>query len=735
MIRPEDKYPNGVDAATADYNYGEPRNITVPGDGTGYPWDKDGIKDIVGFDNALLNEVGATPTGNPETAQNSQKLNALIDMESSREKQNTGLNVFPASSKRSASTSAPNNVIDVDNCNALRDAVNNKIYLTYDSATGVRNSVSGTITTIDFVAGVATIGGKSIVLELYVSASNETVGDYTDLTFDTMSDAIASNFIKEGYSIELKERAAGEQGGAMWDVVLTSSVTPDDYSIVQSTAIPTLSLVIRTKASMIANSLGVRVDNDGTVGTGTDSAAAATAALAYAEANNIELIFTGNVRLSSQVVIAYNGARVKCLPNFRFVPDEALLEPVKIGSPSEPTRMIIDAIRVVRGSTNTLTENVGIVFEEFNQSTISNLESRFSKYNYSFSPANDGCQQNTFINPQCVDGEINMRMLPSGSGFVNQNTFIGGRWFDGGTTVTHLYIDKQAGGLNSPNSNVFVNPSLEGSVGQAVWVNDGTMNVIMHPRTEGTMSVADVLFTASAQYNRVESDRIDLSVLDLSVNQNNVWNTRAGDKEETGNNNILSLHRKHTGIHTVIPTDTGVSISGITLANPCVITATAHGFSNNDPIILRNIGGMTELNDKAFIVQNVTANTFEIKDPITNYVIDSLQFTTYTSGGYATKGVPAFLLDDAGTSSGYSHVMDLYHGRDSADAISIRGVRRSDGLERWRIGCTGNAEFRLMNVDGMATYVDDAAAGAGGLSSGDFYKYNDGSRIIVCVKS
>ncbi len=35
------------------------------------------------------------------------------------------------------------------------------------------------------------------------------------------------------------------------------------------------------------------------------------------------------------------------------------------------------------------------------------------------------------------------------------------------------------------------------------------------------------------------------------------------------------------------------TITGITKANPAVVTAPAHGFSNGDRVILQSVGGMT----------------------------------------------------------------------------------------------------------------------------------------------
>ena len=73
-------------------------------------------------------------------------------------------------------------------------------------------------------------------------------------------------------------------------------------------------------------------------------------------------------------------------------------------------------------------------------------------------------------------------------------------------------------------------------------------------------------------------------------------------------------------------------ISGATQADPCVITATGHGFSNGDKVSIRGVVGMVELNtETAYTVANKATNTFELAG------VDSSGFTAYGSAGLATK--------------------------------------------------------------------------------------------------
>lgn len=75
---------------------------------------------------------------------------------------------------------------------------------------------------------------------------------------------------------------------------------------------------------------------------------------------------------------------------------------------------------------------------------------------------------------------------------------------------------------------------------------------------------------------------------------------------------------------------TGLTITNITVANPGVVTVSDLGdLQNGDTVLVRNVSGMTEINDTEHTVANLSvgASTFEISNTST--------YTVYTSGGYA----------------------------------------------------------------------------------------------------
>lgn len=78
------------------------------------------------------------------------------------------------------------------------------------------------------------------------------------------------------------------------------------------------------------------------------------------------------------------------------------------------------------------------------------------------------------------------------------------------------------------------------------------------------------------------------------------------------------------------------TISAITKANPGVVTATSHGYSNDDIVFISSVAGMTEVNGKYFKVSNKTTNTFELED-IDGTDVNTSGFTTYSSAGTAAR--------------------------------------------------------------------------------------------------
>jgi hypothetical protein len=72
-------------------------------------------------------------------------------------------------------------------------------------------------------------------------------------------------------------------------------------------------------------------------------------------------------------------------------------------------------------------------------------------------------------------------------------------------------------------------------------------------------------------------------------------------------------------------------ITNITQDNPAVVSSAGHGFSNGARIIITGVVGMTEVNNRQFVVSNVTTDEFELTG------IDSTNYDAYDSGGSAAE--------------------------------------------------------------------------------------------------
>ena len=80
----------------------------------------------------------------------------------------------------------------------------------------------------------------------------------------SLAAAIADSTLVEGMALNLAERTAGNGGGAMWDVVLASTVTPNTFDIVQCTGVPTLALVLRVGQTIDIKQFGAIEGQDAT---------------------------------------------------------------------------------------------------------------------------------------------------------------------------------------------------------------------------------------------------------------------------------------------------------------------------------------------------------------------------------------------------------------------------------------------------------------------------------------
>ncbi len=134
-------------------------------------------------------------------------------------------------------------------------------------------------------------------------------------------------------------------------------------------------------------------------------------------------------------------------------------------------------------------------------------------------------------------------------------------------------------------------------------------------------------------------------------------------------------------------TEGNKTITGITAANPAVVTSSSHGYSNGDFVIITGVVGMTQVNGKTFKVADKTTNTFELQD-VDGTDINSSSYTAYSSGGIANK------IYQITTSYTTAQLFDLKFAQ-SADVLYIT----HNSHEVSKLSRTGHTSWSLDEIE------------------------------------
>lgn len=105
------------------------------------------------------------------------------------------------------------------------------------------------------------------------------------------------------------------------------------------------------------------------------------------------------------------------------------------------------------------------------------------------------------------------------------------------------------------------------------------------------------------------------------------WETVSyNDKIVATNDSDMVLVWDTTGYFIPLQNTSATTITAATKADPCQVTAVEHGLTTGDRVFIKNVGGMTEINNLQFVVTVVDSDNFTLG-------VDSTGYTTYTSGG------------------------------------------------------------------------------------------------------
>lgn len=134
-------------------------------------------------------------------------------------------------------------------------------------------------------------------------------------------------------------------------------------------------------------------------------------------------------------------------------------------------------------------------------------------------------------------------------------------------------------------------------------------------------------------------------------------------------------------VDSMLTLDNPVTISGATAADPVVVTATAHGFTDGDEVRITDVVGMTELNTNSYLVTEQQTNDFELSE---------IEVTAAVSA--ATAANPVVITTDAA------------HGLVNGDKVAVFDVVGMTELngQRFTVANKTSTTFELSGVNGSA---------------------------------
>ena len=154
------------------------------------------------------------------------------------------------------------------------------------------------------------------------------------------------------------------------------------------------------------------------------------------------------------------------------------------------------------------------------------------------------------------------------------------------------------------------------------------------------------------------------------------------------------------------------SISGVTQANPGVVSATAHTFKEGQQVTISSVSGMTELNGNVYTVRNPATDSFELYDIDGLTKIDTSGFTSYSSGGSATHGV-VVLNNVIGT---FSAGETITGATSSVTAVIQRNAVGFNGVQTFNFN-----QVKQIGMSGSPTYTADTSTDASFGESSQLY--------------
>ncbi len=180
----------------------------------------------------------------------------------------------------------------------------------------------------------------------------------------------------------------------------------------------------------------------------------------------------------------------------------------------------------------------------------------------------------------------------------------------------------------------------------------------------------------------------------------------------------MSTVRKMSNVAVAMQSGLGgaLTIDGITMASPGVVTSTSHGLANGDFVLL-TIQGMYQLNGRVFRVSSVAASTFELEDTTGGTGIDTSTFDAFVSGTaqkitFGTSITTAASMDASGGDFDFIDTTTIHSNVKSQIPGSANPITKSfDNL--WDIADAGQIAMKTAS-DAQAQRAFKFTYGVGG---------------------
>ncbi len=162
-------------------------------------------------------------------------------------------------------------------------------------------------------------------------------------------------------------------------------------------------------------------------------------------------------------------------------------------------------------------------------------------------------------------------------------------------------------------------------------------------------------------------------------------------------------------LDSALAVDNPLPIANATQANPVIITTSvAHGLVSGDFVRIRDVVGMTELNQNVYKVAGETATTFQLRDPDDDSGIDGTGFTGYISAGAVYKHVT--VISGLGHLEGETVGVLADGGRHPTKVVAGGSITLEYGASRILVGLAFDWAYESMPIVDLTPGADTRGA-------------------------